>query len=395
MTRSAGPASQDEADPDRPDLLRGKYLDYCSARIADVLLRLTADEMYLLAQDAARELGRREEASLSYDAVVRLATQRLSSSISLPDFATWSLAYEEDPDRFERELLGLWEGDAAGIGPTVAPQGGDLLRRERGEVRLELQRSLDQGRFRLLYQPVMDLASGRITDFEALLRWDHPEHGLLPAIEFLSDAEDLDLILPIGRWVIREAVRELARWEDARRSSDPHVILGVNLSPGQLLDPRLPSWLRESLEDEEVEGSRLRVEIPEDFFARNAAEVESVLRPLRELGIRIGVDGFGGRRPALDYLEQIPVDLWKIDRELIAGLPVDGVVNDAEAAPIRAILELGERLGVQVVAAGVETSPQEAYLREISCRFAQGYLFSEPVEADRVPSLLASSDRMR
>ncbi len=383
MTRSAEPGPQQGAGEALDPIRRAKYLDYCSARIADVLLRLTADEMYLLARDAAREIGGWEEGTLSYDAVVRLATERLSRTIALPDVDTWSRAYQEDPERFEGEMLGLWEEELRGSAPE------EVL----GQLRAsELQKSLDQGSFRLLYQPVVDLSSGRITGFEALLRWNHPEHGLLPATEFLSEAEDLALILPIGRWVIREAVRQLAAWQAVRRPSDPPVVLGVNLSPGQLLDPRLETWLRENLDESGAEGSLLQVEIPESFFARGAEEVERVLQPLRELGIRIGVDGFGGRRPALDLLERIPVDLWKIDRDLIAGLSVGGTPVPGDSGAIRAILELGERLGVEVVAAGVETAPQEASLRELSCRFAQGYLFSEPVEAERVPGLILAGN---
>ena len=383
MTRSAEPGPQQGAGEALDPIRRAKYLDYCSARIADVLLRLTADEMYLLARDAAREIGGWEEGTLSYDAVVRLATERLSRTIALPDVDTWSRAYQEDPERFEGEMLGLWEEELRGSAPE---EGLGQLRAS------ELQKSLDQGSFRLLYQPVVDLSSGRITGFEALLRWNHPEHGLLPATEFLSEAEDLALILPIGRWVIREAVRQLAAWQAVRRPSDPPVVLGVNLSPGQLLDPRLETWLRENLDESGAEGSLLQVEIPESFFARGAEEVERVLQPLRELGIRIGVDGFGGRRPALDLLERIPVDLWKIDRDLIAGLSVGGTPVPGDSGAIRAILELGERLGVEVVAAGVETAPQEASLRELSCRFAQGYLFSEPVEAERVPGLILAGN---
>ena len=383
MTRSAEPGPQQGAGEALDPIRRAKYLDYCSARIADVLLRLTADEMYLLARDAAREIGGWEEGTLSYDAVVRLATERLSRTIALPDVDTWSRAYQEDPERFEGEMLGLWEEELRGSAPE---EGLGQLRAS------ELQKSLDQGSFRLLYQPVVDLSSGRITGFEALLRWNHPEHGLLPATEFLSEAEDLALILPIGRWVIREAVRQLAAWQAVRRPSDPPVVLGVNLSPGQLLDPRLETWLRENLDESGAEGSLLQVEIPESFFSRGAEEVERVLQPLRELGIRIGVDGFGGRRPALDLLERIPVDLWKIDRDLIAGLSVGGTPVPGDSGAIRAILELGARLGVEVVAAGVETAPQEASLRELSCRFAQGYLFSEPVEAERVPGLILAGN---
>jgi diguanylate cyclase (GGDEF)-like protein/PAS domain S-box-containing protein len=261
----------------------------------------------------------------------------------------------------------------------------DEARRE-GKLRLELQASLDRGEFRLHYQPLMDLRSGRITGLEALLRWDHPERGLVAATEFIDHAEAMRLILPIGRWVIQESCRQLKGWME-QVSSDLPLVLSLNLSARELLDPRARDWFEESLAETGVSAEALRVEIPESFFSRPAAEVEAALRPIRDLGVRIGIDDFGKGTIPIGQLHRFPIDFLKLDRSFVADLH-RGDGDNGRA--VRAILAMAASLGLDVVAPGVETSLQEELLRELSCPTAQGYLFSAPVDAEKAGRLLAS-----
>jgi EAL domain-containing protein (putative c-di-GMP-specific phosphodiesterase class I) len=247
-----------------------------------------------------------------------------------------------------------------------------------------LEFSLERGEFSLHYQPVLDLASKQITGVEALLRWQHPERGLIPAMEFIAEAEEMKLILPIGRWVIQEGCRQLRKWRD-RFGGELPLTLSLNFSTRELLDPRLRDWLRESLLATGVAPGSLRIEVPESFFGRTIGEVDAVLRPLQEVGVQIGVDEFGGGQFSLGHLGHSPVDFLKIDRRFVAQLMnADG----EDQRVVRAIVAMAGSLGMDVVAPGVETSLQEALLQEISCPTAQGFFFSEPVDAERAGILL-------
>jgi diguanylate cyclase (GGDEF)-like protein/PAS domain S-box-containing protein len=258
-----------------------------------------------------------------------------------------------------------------------------------GRIRTELESSLERGEFSLHYQPLMELASSRIAGLELLLRWNHPVRGLVPAGEFITQAEDMELIVPLGRWVIREACRQLRTWQNQFPTAVP-LVLSVNLSPRELLDPRLPEWFRRSLEETGAHPGSLLVEIPESFFARRHPQIREVLEPLQRLGVRIGIDGFGSGRSSLAHLHTLPVDLLKIDRTLVAGLPNEGTMGleDLDGRAVRSMLALGKSLGIQVVAKGVETPHQKRVLEKLSCRLAQGYLFSRPVDAAEAEILL-------
>jgi diguanylate cyclase (GGDEF)-like protein/PAS domain S-box-containing protein len=260
-----------------------------------------------------------------------------------------------------------------------------------GQLRGELERSLDRGEFAVHYQPLLDLTSSRIAGLELLLRWRHPERGLVPASEFIGQAEDMELIVPLGRWVIREACRQLRTWQD-RFPSDLPLVLSVNLSQRELLDPRLKEWFRRSLKETGSDPGSLLVEIPESFFTRRWSQVKEVLEPLRGIGVRIGIDGFGSGHSSLAHLHRFPVDLLKIDRQFVAELP-EGEDEDGElryGRAVRSILALGRSLGMQVVAKGVETPRQKQLLKALDCRLAQGYLFSRPVDEEGAEVLLSA-----
>jgi Amt family ammonium transporter len=228
---------------------------------------------------------------------------------------------------------------------------------------------------------MFELGSEGIAGMEALLRWDHPERGVLPAGEFIADAEDMGLILPIGRWVIQEACRQIRAWQDDLPPGTS-LVLGVNLSTRELLDPELPERLKRSLEETGADPRSLRFEIPEDFFARPRAEATAALQPLLDLGVRIAIGDFGSGYASLAHLHHLPVDCIKIDRHFVADLfetrDEDELGENSRA--VRSILAMAESLGIPVAAPGVETSRQKELLERLACHYAQGNLFSKPLD---------------
>jgi len=261
--------------------------------------------------------------------------------------------------------------------------GTDALERLRLEI--ELRRALGRGEFRVYYQPIMALESGRIVGTEALVRWEHPRRGLLVPGEFLSVAEDTGLILQIGEEVLREACHQLRAWQRRYPAPKP-LTVSVNLSPRQLFGPEL---VAEILAETEIDPTTLQLEITEGVMTSNDANsANSTLRSLKDLHIQLAVDDFGMGYSSLSYLKRFPVDFLKIDRSFIAGLgqDTDGASKDAEIVP--AMIDLTHALGLKAVAEGVETAEQLAQLQDMGCDFAQGNYFSEPLPSKELSTLL-------
>jgi diguanylate cyclase (GGDEF)-like protein len=358
-----------------------------SVRPGDVLARYGGDEFVILLEDVG-----------SVNDVLAV-TERIAERLALPFSlegqdvrltASVGIALSDTGYGTVEDLL----RDADSAMYRAKEEGGGrhrifdrALREEvahQGRIRSELRFSLDRGEFSLHYQPVLDLSTRRITGVEALLRWQHPERGLIPAVEFISEAEEMRMILPLGRWVIEEGCRQLRSWHSRFRDEFP-LTLSLNLSVRELLDPRLRDWLRESIESSGVRATSLRIEVAESFFSRPMAEVDAALRPLQELGVQIGVDDFGSGPFSLSRLGQAPVDFLKIDRRFVAQLLDE---NGQDERIVRGILALAASLDLDVVAPGVETGSQEALLRELACPTAQGFHFARPVDAEQTEDLL-------
>jgi EAL domain-containing protein (putative c-di-GMP-specific phosphodiesterase class I) len=223
---------------------------------------------------------------------------------------------------------------------------------------------------------------------EALVRWQHPERGLLAPAEFIDVAEDTGLIIPLGRWVIEQAVRDAASWvtEDNRQ-----LAVSVNLSPRQLHDAELVATAAYALADAGVRPDALTVEITENLLLKDTELAKSRLGALRALGVKVAVDDFGTGYSSLAYLDRYPVDILKIDRSFVEPLGV----SPKSAALVRSIIELASALEIEPIAEGVEDARQRETLRSLGCRRAQGFFFSRPVPADELSALLDASAEMR
>jgi EAL domain-containing protein (putative c-di-GMP-specific phosphodiesterase class I) len=238
--------------------------------------------------------------------------------------------------------------------------------------------------FGVHYQPRVDLRSGRLVGVEALLRWYHPERGILAPEHFLDVAEHSGLLLEIGNWVIETACTQFKAWLDAGLSP---VCLAVNLAPLELLRPDLAGWLEGQLQRAGVPARQLTLEVVEGYVMSHAAEIGDRLGQIRELGVRIALDNFGSGYSSLARLRGLPLDQLNIDRALVRDLPGE---RDAVTV-IGAILSLARSLGLDVLAEGVETARQRYALASLRCVSAQGLLFSRPLRAPDLEALLRNA----
>jgi diguanylate cyclase (GGDEF)-like protein len=257
----------------------------------------------------------------------------------------------------------------------------DARMKARRTLELALRKALTNGEFVLHYQPVVNLADGRVTCCEGLIRWRHPERGEISPAEFIPVAEEMGLIIPIGDWVIHQACADAKAWpEDVR--------VAINLSPLQLLNPRLVPTIVQELAASGLPASRLEVEITESVLMQNTETTLSALHRLRGLGIRISMDDFGTGYSSLSNLRSFPFDKIKIDRSFINGLPE----REDSTAIVRAVASLARSLKMTTTAEGVETSAQMEQVRLLGCTEMQGYYFSRPRPVEHINRLLNRDD---
>ncbi|GAB1641123.1 putative bifunctional diguanylate cyclase/phosphodiesterase [Krasilnikovia sp. MM14-A1259] len=258
----------------------------------------------------------------------------------------------------------------------------DVLREAR--VRSELERAVAEEQFFVLYQPIVDMPSGRPTGVEALVRWRHPTDGVLGPDTFIPYAEESGLIVPLGRWVLQQACDQLARWRrDLPAARQMHV--SVNLSARQFQNPHLVDEVAEAVTRSGIEPSGLVLEITETTLLHDSEAVLEALNGLRRLGVRVAVDDFGSGYSSLGYLRRFPVDILKIDRSFVQG----DQAGTESATLTEAVIGIGRALRLQTVAEGVETSAQWTTLRELGCDLGQGFYFARPSEAEAIGRLLA------
>jgi diguanylate cyclase (GGDEF)-like protein len=248
----------------------------------------------------------------------------------------------------------------------------------------ELRRALERGELTVAYQPQVDLLTGGIVGTEALCRWHHPERGMVPPAHFIQVAEQADLIIPLGEFVLRQACADAARW---RAEGRPDLRVAVNLSARQLTQTNLVETVMDALASNGLPGDALDLELTETALCANGDSTPQTIQRLRALGIRLVVDDFGTGYSSLAYLRQFPVDVLKVDRTFVAGLGN----STRDDALVRALIEMAHALGLKVVAEGVETEIQLGCLRSLDCDYVQGYLFSRPVSIDGLRALLLSN----
>ena len=252
---------------------------------------------------------------------------------------------------------------------------------QRQSIEASLRRALERQEFVLHYQPKVNLESGAMVGVEALIRWQHPEHGLLLPSEFIPVAEDCGLILPIGRWALREACRQAQAWQQAGLRP---ITVAVNTSAIEFRDPGFLENVRATLHETGLAPGCLELELTESVLMRDAEATNRMLHTLADLGVKLTVDDFGTGYSSLSYLRQFPIDTLKIDQSFVQQM----TSNPGDAGLVSAVINMGKSLNHRVIAEGVETSEQHAFLLSKRCDEGQGYYFGRPMEAHALAGLL-------
>ncbi|QYG93112.1 EAL domain-containing protein [Iamia sp. SCSIO 61187] len=373
------------------DRLRG------TVRAADTVARLGGDEFAVLIDenhlhaDEARTTAERILQALSIPVEVDGQLIAISASIGLAvgDATCTAAALLRNAD------IAMYQAKAGGKARTVVydeqmgAAASDALR-----IEADLVGVIERGELELHYQPVLQLETRRLTGFEALVRWRHPELGLLGPDRFVPLSEDTGQIVPIGRWVLDTACTAATRWHDAG-DGPPPLTMAVNLSAVQLATDQIVDDVRAALERSGLDPSLLVLEMTETSLITDPVAAATRLRALHDLGVRLAIDDFGTGYSSLSYLRQFPIDILKIDRSF-----VDTITDGDDIPPIvRGLLDLGRTLDLEIIAEGIENAAQHEGLRREDCEMGQGFLFARPMPAADVDRLLAErtqrADAMR
>jgi len=253
------------------------------------------------------------------------------------------------------------------------------------DIETDLRHALEQNAFFLQFQPIVSLETGQIQSFEALLRWRHPQKGIIPPSDFIPIAEDSGLIIGIGQWVLEESCRRAAQWRKLSRGTEVPFHIHVNVSSKQVTQPNFLPHLEELLNEYDLPGNALNLEITESLIMEDTAASGEFISRVSELGMTISIDDFGTGYSSLSYLQKFRVHMIKADRSFIQKLP--GQEEDTEL--VRAIIVMADHLKLQVVAEGIETQEQAQLLESMGCRLGQGYYFSRPVDAEQAEELFS------
>lgn len=355
-------------------------------RLGDTVARLGGDEFAILVEDLEDERQVDRVAERIQEALLEPFTvsgHEIFTTASL-GIALSSTGYDRAEDILRDADTAMYRAKSLGrtrqvvLNPEARTSAVAQL-----ELETELRHAVEREEFEVWYQPIVDLGQGGLTGFEALVRWQHPERGLLEPAEFLPLAIDAGLAQPIVLWVLERACRQLRRWRDVHEG-DAEIRLSVNLDAKTLTSARLIDVVERVVEEAELEPSDLRFDVTEGMLMENPEVTTGILRRLRSIGVAIHVDDFGTGYSSLSQLHRFPIDALKIDRSFVGRMSVSR--EDLEI--VTTIVSLARNLGIQVMAEGVETVEQLAQLRTLGCELAQGHLFAEAMPAGRAGRIL-------
>jgi diguanylate cyclase (GGDEF)-like protein/PAS domain S-box-containing protein len=376
--------------------------------VGDLLLVSVAERLRqcLRPEDTAARFGGDEftillEAVADASAAVRVA-ERITHALKAPftlngrevfvntsiGIALATSGRERPTDLLRNADVALYRAKASGKAACeVFNAAMNILALERLDLQAELTRAIERGEFALHYQPQLELPTGKITGWEALVRWRHPERGLLLPVAFLSVAEESGLITQIGKLVLEEACRQAKEWQEQHPAADAPLKMSVNISARQFQRPdELVREVAQVLEETGLAPGSLVLEITESMIMKEAERNVDVLERLRGLGVQVAVDDFGTGYSSLAYLKRFPVDMLKVDKSFVDGLGE----NLEDTAIVEAVINLAHALGLRTVAEGIETTGQLDQLRALGCELGQGYYFSRPLPAHKASALPAS-----
>jgi diguanylate cyclase (GGDEF)-like protein len=354
-----------------------------SLREVDTVARLGGDEFGILLEEELQGATQTAQRLVKqFERPWSLSTGFASVGVSI---GIASRDGEEELDELLRQAdTAMYVAKASGKGRwrVFSPDLGTTVLTS-NSFRAELQNAVEAEEFVVYYQPVMDLGDGSITGVEALVRWNHPERGMLLPSEFLSEAESSGHVVPIDRWVLREACAQVRAWQTSIPGAE-HLSVHVNLSARDLQHEGLADQIGEAVRGSGLAPADVILEITETTLVQDADAVATELSKLKELQVQLALDDFGTGFSSLSHLYEFPIDIIKIDRSFVGALGIDTRSPDL----VKALVELGHTLGLTVVAEGVEQAAQLEYLRSIGCERAQGYYFAKPLPADQMEEFL-------
>jgi diguanylate cyclase (GGDEF)-like protein len=360
-----------------------------SLRAGDSVARLGGDEFAVLASglddaDGALIVARKLRQAVEWPFTLRGLTLEVEASIGIAIFPE----HGTDVDTLLRHAdVAMYQSKEAHSGAGIYSPERDVYSPDRLKLLGELRRAIEQGELVLHYQPKVSLKTSEVLGFEALVRWQHPEQGLLGPERFVPFAEHTGLIKPLTRYVMREAVRSCAKWLQLGLDLD----VAVNLSGRDLLDLHLPDEVRLLLSETGIEPGRLELEITENTILSDPVRTRTILNRLKDLGVRLAIDDFGSGYSSLGYLKRLPLDVLKIDKSFVMSMMAD----DDSAAIVRSTIDLAHNLGLEVVAEGVATERITNTLAALHCDAAQGFYFSAPIVESEVASWAAEINLLR
>ncbi len=372
---------------DRLLIMVAERLSAC-LRVGDTVARLGGDEFTILLEDLTGEEqlhGLAERLIEALHTPISLADREIVTSGSLGIAS--ARGGSRSPDQLVRDAdTAMYQAKTSGKARAVVFDSRmNMQAMDRLEMEIALRRALESGEeLRVFYQPIMGLASSQIHEVEALVRWQHPEHGLILPGAFIPMAEETGLILPLGRWVLRQACRQGRQWQLQYPDEAP-LTVSVNVSAHQLQQPDLVFQVISALKESGLSPEFLKLEITESVMMQDTETIISRLLELRNLGVRLAVDDFGTGYSSMAYLSSLPLDTLKIDRSFVTKM----TGSEDDAAIVRAIVTLAKTLNLRITSEGIETSDQRVQLLALGCDLGQGYFFDRPMPAESLGHLLA------
>lgn len=360
-----------------------------SIRGTDTVARLGGDEFAILlediqgVQDATAYAGR---LLAQMKGPFKIDGREVYTTVSI-GVAVSSLGYEGAEDVLRDADIAMYRAKALGrvryvlFDKAMRDEAMDVL-----DLETELRRAVERLEFRLHYQPIVSLKSGRVAGFEALLRWPHARRGLIPPTRFIPLAEETGLITPLGLWIFRQAVQQLNAWH-ARFPQNPPLFVSVNLSGVQLLQPELINELDLMLREFGVEGRYVKLEVTESAIMEHAQYAQEMLQQMKAQQLKLCIDDFGTGYSSMSYLRRYPFDTVKVDYSFVSKM----VADDESLEIVRSIVTMAHNLKMDVVAEGVENHEQLARLRALKCEYGQGFFFAKALEPSEAEALLASN----
>jgi diguanylate cyclase (GGDEF)-like protein/PAS domain S-box-containing protein len=362
-----------------------RRLENC-LRPGDTIARLGGDEFTILLDEIksvseAVEVAERIQKSLEQAFI--LNGHEIFTTVSI-GIANSSLSYEKPEDMLRDADTAMYRAKNRGTSHhEVFDKAMHSQAMSRLHLENDLRKAIERDEFILHYQPIVALEDGRLQGFEALVRWQHPEHGLVSPAQFIPVSEETGLIVPLGHWVMREACRQMREWQFADPAT-ARLQMSVNLSSKQFVQPDLLGQIKAVLHETGLAPRCLKLEITESVVMENIETAISLLQEIRALGIELSIDDFGTGYSSLSYLHRFPLSTLKIDRSFVMQMGV----QDENTEIVRTIIMLASNLNMDVVAEGIETAEQLAALRWLECKYGQGYYFSRPVDARAATELV-------